>query len=284
MLLLDNYLDFLVSYKDTSILGFLRRLYDYHTFNRVSYKDLIEVYEWDLYRILNDFVYLYSRLDLFFKLSTYEELTKKIFLDMRRVDIESESPLLKDYTIYYTLHMRDPVFGLATVSWNDKDYEVTGQSWVQRYWSKTSRHDGLVIDTVTSIITFMDNILDKFWHVPEKEINYQSIYILSSDILEIKLNTTKIKCVNDVTFNLDDQCQYLHINDHKFQEIIPATIQVKYNDKLYIANVKFAVTYINYRFDFCKTTYNPYVIDYLQERKDKILEIINTVVKQINNI
>ena len=284
MLLLDSYLDFLIGYKDTGFFGGLRRLYDYNTFNRVSCKDLVEVYQYDLYRMLNDFVYLYSRLDLFFRLSSYEEFTKEIFLDMKRVDISTDSKLLNDYTIYYTLTIDDPFFGKSVVSWNDKDYEVTGQGWVERYWSKTSRQDGLVIDTAAAIVKVMNHILNKFWYVPEKEINYKSVYILSCDIIEIKLNKTSIKLADNFVFNLDAKCQYLHINDHKFQEFILATVQVDYNDKMYVANIKLAVTYINYRFDFYKTTYNPYVIDYLQERKDKIVNIIRDMVKQTNNL
>lgn len=286
MLLLDSYLDFLVNYKDTSVLGRLRRMYDYYTFPRVRFNDLIEVYQYDLYRMLNDFVYLYSRLDLFFKLSTYDEFTKKIFLDMKRVDITSEAKILNDYTTYYSLYIDDSFFGKMKVSWNDKDYEVINDGGFVpgRYWSKTSRHDGLVIDVAAGIVTSMNMILKKFWNVPEKELNYQSIYVLSLDMIEIKLSTTKLKLANNFTLDLDTQCQYLHINDHKFKEIIPATIQVEYDDKLYLANIKLAVTYINYRLDAYKTTYNPYVIDYVQDRQDKIVDIIHSMIKQLNNI
>lgn len=282
MLLLDAYLDFLVSFKDTSIPGKIRRIYDYMMFTRLTPNELVEVYQWDVYRMLNDFVYLYSRLDLFFKLSTYNEFTEDLFLDMKRVNIDSEAYMLKDYTTYYTLKS---VSNACVFTWNDKDKEVTDEGWGHRYWSPTSRHDGLVIDAAYSIVGYMNHVLRKFWFTPEKDLNYSSIYIYSLDILEFRtVKTSFTTPIKDFRLDLNNQCQYLHINDHKFKEIIPVVVQINYNGFLYIATVKLGVTYINYRIEPVKTTYNPYVVDYIQERQSQIVAMIYNIIEGIDKV
>lgn len=284
MLLVDKYIHFLTNFKDTSLLGWFKRWYEYKTFPKIGVNELCEMYKWNLYRMLNDFVHLYSRVDLFFKLSTYEEFKEEIFLDMRRVDIESEAHLLKDYTVYYTLVFDSPISDMK-LTWNDKDEEVEGKNWAtSRTWNKNNVHTGLMLDVAVYIIRFMDHVLDRFWDLPEKELNYQSVYILSMNIMDLRLDTSSIDIGKDFDIDLDTQCQYIHIEDHKYQEFISVLVQVYHNEKIYIANIKLSVTYINYRFEYLKNTYNPYVIDHIQQHRNKIVQLVRNIIVEFNEI
>ena len=279
MLLVNEYVHFLTDFKDTSALGLVRRWLNYKMFHKVSVGDLCEIYKWNLYKMLNDFVFLYSRIDLFFKLANNKKLKEYLFLDMRRVDINSEAYLLKDYTIYYTLN-----FPNLKLTWNDKDEEVEGEGLVTRVWNPNNIHTGLMIDTTAHIINFMNQLLDEYWNVPEKDLNYQSVYILSLGITNMSLNSSSVRVDKDFYIDLKAKCTYLHINDHKYLEFIPVMIQVDYKDKLYTANIKLSVTYINYRFEYLKTTYNPYVIDFIEQHKDKIVQMIKNMITEISEI
>ena len=287
MLLIDSYVHFLTSFKDTSILGWVKRWYKYKTFPKVSVKELAEIYQWNLYRMLNDFVYLYSRLDLFFKLSTYDEFREETKLDMKRVDIESEVYLLKDYTVYYTLLFKSNhlyTTGLK-LSWNDKDHEVEGYNWAtNRTWTPDSIHTGLTLDVADNIIGFMNHLLDRFWNVPEKNINYESVHVLSMNIVHLNVVQSSLNIEKDFYIDLESNCQYMHIDDHRYQELVPILVQINKDDKLYLANVKLAVIYINYRFEYLKTTYNPYVIDYLEQHQDQIVQAIRNIVTAFDEI
>ena len=288
MKVLDRYMDFLLHYQKKSLLDLLKRAYDFYKFKYPSIDEFYNEYP-SAYDLLMDFQFIYDKLDLIYGISDHKHIRNVVYLETKTSYIENESDLLKSYTTFYTLYIQgldfpNEEYDKAKYEWNDQDreIEVTFNDSIRKpfYEEDVNDYISLHLNLIIKIRHVMRFLVEELWLKSESEVNSLSVKILNLEISE--LNFVKNKSGDSeyhVDFiNVNKQCNYLNLEGKKILEIIPITC----NLSSYIVTATLYITYIDYRKSLTKVDYNPYILNYINTNREPILNMIRSIINQLN--
>lgn len=267
MKVLDRYMDFLLHYQKDSIFDVLKRAYDFYKFKYPTFDDFYEEYS-SAYDLLMDFQFIYDKLDLIYGISDHKHIRNVVYLETKTSYIENESDLLKSYTTFYTLYINIDKQSVK-YEWNDQDREI-----------EATINTFSFLNLIQKVRSVMRYLVEELWLKSESEVNSLSVKILNVEISE--LNFVKNKSGDSeyhVDFiNVNKQCNYLNLEGKKVLEIIPITC----NLSSYIVTATLYITYIDYRKSLTKVDYNPYILNYINSNRELILNMIRSIINQLN--
>ena len=280
---LDRYLDFLVNYKRDSLLDEIKRFFSYIRFKRTTINELLDEYT-SLYDMLMDFHYLYLKLDLFYNLSSIKEYNDLIQIEVKRSRIISEAYILNDYTNFYTIKFKnlEDSSNMIEYEWDDRERQVDYKPRPGATFSLDDHSSKSYIETAASyILNTLDYVLDKNWRVPNKNLNFLSIKIESIELIDLHIFKSSIQEDYQIKIDLETKCQYINLGKNRFIEIVPMKANITYNETVYNINLKLFITYINYRKDYLKDTYNPYIVNFIESNRSIIYDYLESSIKFI---